>query len=147
VLFIYISKLLSALPWPPAVPAGSRRRAPPAPIAMPLRRMSNPYPGGVTEGSQGLERSVNPGTIEKQHRILKGCETVIMALIVALASRQDANPNHILTRIFRSPPSPGYLLQPFGVRAMIQFPSTSVGWIGRNPQLHLFFKNHQPLVF
>jgi hypothetical protein len=40
------------------------------------------------------------GTVQKDPRILKGCEISIMALIVALASLQDADLYYISTRGF-----------------------------------------------
>jgi hypothetical protein len=62
------------------------------------------YPGGVREGSQGLERSVNPWNHRKRRLHPEGMREVEhdshWALIVALASLQDADPYYIFHQGF-----------------------------------------------
>jgi hypothetical protein len=66
------------------------------------------------------------GTVQKDLRILKGCERSSMALIVALASLQDADPYYISTRGLRFAPQSlppegnpplATISNPFGVKS------------------------------
>ena len=75
------------------------------------------FPEGEEEGSQGLERSVNPWDVQKKTRILKGCESSKKRPNGDLASLQDALISLTVPGIYASLQSLATFSNPFGIMA------------------------------